>query len=163
MYFYQINNNKGKTYHFAEATQEKSVRATGATKSQRKFNGVVVATCGLPARGKTLVAYGLARRLNWNGESAKGNDFLLFLYTEKWKVFFFTIFLIVKNDKMHYLESLKIFFKGFITLEKNFKVTIRHLKIFHYVHYFTIMNIMKYFQTLKFFQSVIKPLKKFLK
>ncbi|XP_023246612.1 6-phosphofructo-2-kinase/fructose-2,6-bisphosphatase-like isoform X2 [Copidosoma floridanum] len=57
----------------AEATQEKAVRtpATGAAKPPRKFAGVVVVTCGLPARGKSQLAHSLVRRLNWNGETAK--------------------------------------------------------------------------------------------
>ena len=38
----------------------------------RKFVGIVIAICGLPGRGKSLVAQSLSRRLNWNGESAKG-------------------------------------------------------------------------------------------
>ncbi|XP_012273881.1 6-phosphofructo-2-kinase/fructose-2,6-bisphosphatase isoform X2 [Orussus abietinus] len=54
-----------------EATQEMPVRAPGLTKSPRKFAGVVVATCGLPARGKSQVAQSLARRLNWSGKSSK--------------------------------------------------------------------------------------------
>lgn len=48
-----------------------AVRTPGIAKSPRKFAGVVIATCGLPARGKTQVAQCLARRLNWNGESTK--------------------------------------------------------------------------------------------
>ncbi|XP_074098072.1 6-phosphofructo-2-kinase/fructose-2,6-bisphosphatase isoform X1 [Cotesia typhae] len=51
--------------------QESSTRPQGIVKSPRKFVGVVIATSGLPARGKTQVASSLARRLNWNGESAK--------------------------------------------------------------------------------------------
>ncbi|KAJ8687379.1 hypothetical protein QAD02_023173 [Eretmocerus hayati] len=66
-----------------EAAQEKAVRAptTGSSngsgggvissKPKHRFVGVVIAMTGLPARGKSLVAHGLARRLNWNGESAK--------------------------------------------------------------------------------------------
>ncbi|KAH0547198.1 hypothetical protein KQX54_017507 [Cotesia glomerata] len=53
--------------------QESSTRPQGIVKSPRKFVGVVIATSGLPARGKTQVASSLARRLNWNGESAKDN------------------------------------------------------------------------------------------
>ncbi|KAG7206708.1 hypothetical protein KM043_000381 [Ampulex compressa] len=48
-----------------------SVRTSVVTKSPRKFAGVVIATCGLPGRGKSQVARCLARRLNWNGVSAK--------------------------------------------------------------------------------------------
>lgn len=48
------------------------VRTGGKGKPPRRFAGVVVAMAGLPARGKTQVAHCLARRLNWNGESAKG-------------------------------------------------------------------------------------------
>ncbi|XP_017893458.1 6-phosphofructo-2-kinase/fructose-2,6-bisphosphatase-like isoform X1 [Ceratina calcarata] len=47
------------------------VRATGITKSPRKFAGVVIAMCGLPGRGKSQVAQCLSRRLNWNGNSTK--------------------------------------------------------------------------------------------
>lgn len=47
------------------------VRTQGKAKSPRKFAGVVIATCGLPGRGKSQVAQCLARRLNWNGESTK--------------------------------------------------------------------------------------------
>lgn len=63
-----------------ESTQESSTRAQGIIKSPRKFVGVVIATSGLPARGRTQVAQSLARRLNWNGESAKGNIYLYNLY-----------------------------------------------------------------------------------
>ena len=68
-----------------EATQDKSVRspatATGASKPPRKFAGVVIITTGLPARGKSQVARCLARRLNWNGETAKGKvlTYIVFL------------------------------------------------------------------------------------
>lgn len=48
------------------------MRTPGLTKSPRKFAGVVVAMCGLPGRGKSQVAQCLARRLNWNGDSTKG-------------------------------------------------------------------------------------------
>lgn len=61
----------------SESSQEKNGRPVGVMKSPRKFTGVVVATCGLPARGKTLTAYGISRRLNWNGESAKGMSKLI--------------------------------------------------------------------------------------
>ncbi|KAL0113371.1 hypothetical protein PUN28_012503 [Cardiocondyla obscurior] len=46
-------------------------RISGMAKSSRKFVGVVVATCGLPARGKSQIAQSLARRLIWNGVAAK--------------------------------------------------------------------------------------------
>lgn len=55
-----------------EISQEKAVRTPGVTKSPRKFAGVIIAFCGLPARGKSQIAHSLARRLNWNGETAKG-------------------------------------------------------------------------------------------
>lgn len=42
------------------------------SKSSRKFAGVVIATCGLPARGKSHIGHALARRLNWNGMTTKG-------------------------------------------------------------------------------------------
>lgn len=55
-----------------ETSQDSSARKpAGITKSPRKFAGVVIATSGLPARGKSQVAQCLARRLNWDGESAK--------------------------------------------------------------------------------------------
>ncbi|XP_046753418.1 6-phosphofructo-2-kinase/fructose-2,6-bisphosphatase-like isoform X1 [Diprion similis] len=54
-----------------EAGQEMPVRNGNKAKPARRFAGVVVAMAGLPARGKTQVAHCLARRLNWNGESAK--------------------------------------------------------------------------------------------
>jgi hypothetical protein len=43
-----------------------------ALKPPRKFVGVVLITSGLPACGKSQIAHYLIRRLNWNGESAKG-------------------------------------------------------------------------------------------
>lgn len=58
-----------------ESSQDSSARKPGITKSPRKFAGVVIATSGLPARGKSQVAQCLARRLNWDGESAKGKYF----------------------------------------------------------------------------------------
>lgn len=54
-----------------EVSQEKAVRTPGVTKPPRKFAGVIIAFCGLPARGKSQMARSLARRLNWSGESAK--------------------------------------------------------------------------------------------
>ncbi|XP_017766784.1 PREDICTED: LOW QUALITY PROTEIN: 6-phosphofructo-2-kinase/fructose-2,6-bisphosphatase-like [Eufriesea mexicana] len=54
-----------------EPGKDKMVRAPGITKSPRKFAGVVIAMCGLPARGKSQVAQCLSRRLNWNGDSTK--------------------------------------------------------------------------------------------
>lgn len=57
----------------SEPGKEKiAVRAPGITKSPRKFAGVVIAMCGLPGRGKSQVAQCLSRRLNWNGDTAKG-------------------------------------------------------------------------------------------
>lgn len=55
-----------------EINQEKPVRTSGVTKPPRKFAGVIIAFCGLPARGKSQIAHSLTRRLNWNGETAKG-------------------------------------------------------------------------------------------
>lgn len=53
------------------AKDKLTVRSPAITKSPRKFAGVIIATCGLPGRGKSQVAQCLARRLNWNGESTK--------------------------------------------------------------------------------------------
>jgi len=47
-------------------------RISGPAKSSRKFVGVVIATCGLPARGKSQIGQSLARRLIWNGVTTKG-------------------------------------------------------------------------------------------
>jgi len=49
-----------------------AARIPVASKPSRKFAGVVVATCGLPARGKSQIGQSLARRLNWNGMITKG-------------------------------------------------------------------------------------------
>ncbi|EZA57361.1 6-phosphofructo-2-kinase/fructose-2,6-bisphosphatase isoform X1 [Ooceraea biroi] len=46
-------------------------RMLGTSKSSRKFAGVIIATCGLPARGKSQIGQSLARRLNWNGMTTK--------------------------------------------------------------------------------------------
>lgn len=54
-----------------EISQEKPVRTPGVIKPPRKFAGVIIAFCGLPARGKSQIAHSLTRRLNWNGETAK--------------------------------------------------------------------------------------------
>lgn len=59
-------------YLITESGQESTVRPVALTKSPRKFSGVVIATSGLPARGKSQVAQNLCRRLNWNGVSTKG-------------------------------------------------------------------------------------------
>ncbi|XP_020297034.1 6-phosphofructo-2-kinase/fructose-2,6-bisphosphatase-like isoform X2 [Pseudomyrmex gracilis] len=48
-----------------------ATRIPGTAKSSRKFAGVVIATCGLPARGKSQIGQSLARRLNWNGVTTK--------------------------------------------------------------------------------------------
>ncbi|KYN43725.1 6-phosphofructo-2-kinase/fructose-2,6-biphosphatase [Trachymyrmex septentrionalis] len=42
-----------------------------SSKSSHKFAGVVIATCGLPARGKSQIGQSLARRLIWNGVTTK--------------------------------------------------------------------------------------------
>lgn len=47
------------------------MRTPGVIKPPRKFAGVIIAFCGLPARGKSQIAHSLTRRLNWNGETAK--------------------------------------------------------------------------------------------
>ncbi|XP_024942359.1 6-phosphofructo-2-kinase/fructose-2,6-bisphosphatase isoform X2 [Cephus cinctus] len=54
-----------------DPSQEMTVRTSGIIKPPRKFAGVVIATTGLPARGKSQIAINLSRRLNWSGESAK--------------------------------------------------------------------------------------------
>ncbi|EFN82326.1 6-phosphofructo-2-kinase/fructose-2,6-bisphosphatase [Harpegnathos saltator] len=52
--------------------KEKAIaRMPGVAKSSRKFAGVVIATCGLPACGKSQIGKNLARRLNWNGITTK--------------------------------------------------------------------------------------------
>ncbi|XP_012217433.1 6-phosphofructo-2-kinase/fructose-2,6-bisphosphatase isoform X2 [Linepithema humile] len=48
-----------------------AAKIPGVAKSSRKFAGVVIATCGLPARGKSQIGQSLARRLNWNGVTTK--------------------------------------------------------------------------------------------
>ncbi|KYM78171.1 6-phosphofructo-2-kinase/fructose-2,6-biphosphatase [Atta colombica] len=48
-----------------------AARISGLSKSSRKFAGVVIATCGLPARGKSQIGQSLARRLIWNGVTTK--------------------------------------------------------------------------------------------
>lgn len=75
-----------------EATQDKAVRApAGTAKPPRKFAGVVIVTTGLPARGKSQVAHSLKRRLNWNGESAKGKKFLFFVFVLVVTTFIYTL------------------------------------------------------------------------
>ncbi|XP_012533242.2 6-phosphofructo-2-kinase/fructose-2,6-bisphosphatase [Monomorium pharaonis] len=49
-----------------DPSKKVAARTSGLTKSSRKFAGVVVATCGLPARGKSQIGQSLARRLIWN-------------------------------------------------------------------------------------------------
>ncbi|XP_070160283.1 6-phosphofructo-2-kinase/fructose-2,6-bisphosphatase isoform X1 [Polyergus mexicanus] len=48
-----------------------AARMPAVAKSSRKFVGVVIAICGLPARGKSQIGQSLARRLNWNGVTTK--------------------------------------------------------------------------------------------
>ncbi|XP_050461906.1 6-phosphofructo-2-kinase/fructose-2,6-bisphosphatase-like isoform X1 [Cataglyphis hispanica] len=48
-----------------------AARMPAVAKSARKFVGVVIAICGLPARGKSQISQSLARRLNWNGVTTK--------------------------------------------------------------------------------------------
>lgn len=58
---------------FLDTGKEKvAARISGLSKSSRKFAGVVIATCGLPARGKSQIGQSLARRLIWNGVTTKG-------------------------------------------------------------------------------------------
>ncbi|XP_011635866.1 6-phosphofructo-2-kinase/fructose-2,6-bisphosphatase-like [Pogonomyrmex barbatus] len=48
-----------------------AARISGIAKPSRKFVGIVIATCGLPARGKSQIGQSLARRLIWNGITTK--------------------------------------------------------------------------------------------
>lgn len=56
---------------------KEKARISGLAKPSRKFAGVVIATCGLPARGKSQIGQSLARRLIWNGVTAKGEHVLI--------------------------------------------------------------------------------------
>ncbi|KYN04929.1 PREDICTED: 6-phosphofructo-2-kinase/fructose-2,6-bisphosphatase-like [Cyphomyrmex costatus] len=51
--------------------EKAAARISGLSKSSHKFAGVVIATCGLPARGKSQIGQSLARRLIWNGVATK--------------------------------------------------------------------------------------------
>ncbi|XP_032685637.1 6-phosphofructo-2-kinase/fructose-2,6-bisphosphatase-like [Odontomachus brunneus] len=51
--------------------EKAAARMLGVAKSSRKFAGVVIATCGLPACGKSQIGKNLARRFNWNGITTK--------------------------------------------------------------------------------------------
>jgi len=58
---------------FLDPGKEKvAAKSSGLAKSSRKFVGVVIAICGLPARGKSQIGQSLARRLIWNGVTTKG-------------------------------------------------------------------------------------------
>jgi len=57
---------------YLDPGKEKVAARIAVAKSSRKFVGVVIAICGLPARGKSQIGQSLARRLNWNGVTTKG-------------------------------------------------------------------------------------------
>ncbi|XP_014475478.1 PREDICTED: 6-phosphofructo-2-kinase/fructose-2,6-bisphosphatase-like isoform X2 [Dinoponera quadriceps] len=58
-------------YILEPGKEKATARMPGVAKSSRKFAGVVIATCGLPACGKSQIGKSLARRLNWNGIPTK--------------------------------------------------------------------------------------------